>query len=323
MKPRTFKLAKKLAKAIRSMGRPSSGAGRNAGLATDARQAEPYGNTPPPRLFVPPGHFYSPIPSLEEVKRDAARIFGPPPAELPAIDLNVARQLALIDSFREFYPEMPFQDRKSETARYCFLNPAYSYTDAIFLYSMIRRFSPARVLEIGSGHSSCVILDTNERFLDARASLTFVDPHPQLLRSLLKPGDLERVRILERRVQDVSLTFFDELEENDILFIDSTHVGKTGSDVNFLLFEALPRLKPGVLVHFHDIFYPFEYPPAWVQECRAWNECYLLRSFLEFNTAFEVLLFSHYLVLFHRQAMVAALPKCAGNWGGNLWLRRR
>ncbi len=132
----------------------------------------------------------------------------------------------------------------------------------------------------------------------------------------------KRGTILEKGVQDVPLSVFECLEANDILFIDSTHVCKTGSDVNYLFFEVLPRLKPGVVVHVHDIFHPFEYPKRWVMEGRAWNEVYLLRAFLQFNSAFKVLLFANYLSTFHRESLVAALPMCQGNFGGNIWLQR-
>src|SRR5690606_22964232 len=116
--------------------------------------------------------------------------------------------------------------------------------------------------------------------------------------------------------------FFDRLEADDILFIDSTHVAKTGSDVNYILFEILPRLKSGVLIHFHDVFYPFEYPRDWVFAGRNWNEDYLLRAFLMYNPAFEIILFSHYLHKHHPDAF-AAIPLCYNNRGGNLWIVKK
>ena len=115
---------------------------------------------------------------------------------------------------------------------------------------------------------------------------------------------------------------FATLEENDILFIDSTHVAKIGSDVNYLFFEVLPRLRAGVYVHVHDIFHPFEYPRAWIYEGRAWTEAYMLRAFLTFNTAFEIVLFNTFLERFHRERFAHKMPLCLRNEGGSIWLRR-
>ena len=126
-------------------------------------------------------------------------------------------------------------------------------------------------------------------FFDNEIQCTFIEPHPKLLKSLLKQGDLERIEIVPRPLQDVDLELFESLRANDILFIDSTHVAKIGSDVNRIFFEILPALATGVYVHFHDIFYPFEYPREWIYEGRAWNEAYMLRAFLMYNAASGVL----------------------------------
>ena len=107
----------------------------------------------------------------------------------------------------------------------------------------------------------------------------------------------------------------------DILFIDSSHVAKIGSDVVYLMTEVLPQLRPGVLVHFHDVFWPFEYPEEWVQEGRAWNETYMLKAFLQFNERFRILLFCSYLALHHRAVLEQHLPLALKNSGGSLWLR--
>ena len=272
--------------------------------------------------FVPAGHFYSPLPSLDEVKRDALRLFGSPPGNLPGIDLNERAQLALLEEITRYYRDLPFPAERSTARRYFYDNPSYSYSDAIFLYGMIRHAAPKRIVEVGSGHSSCVMVDTDELFLGGRVDFTFIDPYPDRLRSLLRPEDLGRVRILAQRVQDVGLEPFLALESSDILFIDSSHVVKIGSDVNHLLTEILPRLRPGVYVHVHDVFYPFEYPEEWVAEGRAWNETYALRAFLTFNQAYEIVLFNTYLERFHREIFARDMPLCLKNEGGSIWLRR-
>jgi predicted O-methyltransferase YrrM len=266
-----------------------------------------------------PGHFYSPIPSLAEVSRKEALIFAEPQRSLPGIDLHELDQLELLDRLVAFYGDHPFAGVMSE-ARFQRGNPNYSLAEAILLNCMVRRSQPDRIVEIGSGHSSCAILDINEQFFGDAISCTFNDPHPELLRSLLRERDEEHINIVERAVQDVDLSTFESLRAGDILFVDSTHVAKVGSDVNRIVFEVLPRLAEGVLVHFHDIYYPFEYPKEWVYGGRAWNEAYILRAFLEYNDRFPILFFNSFLGKFHAERLRECMPECA-HPGSSLWLR--
>jgi predicted O-methyltransferase YrrM len=276
-----------------------------------------------PWLFVPPGHFYSPIPALDDVRCDEQRLFpAVVPHELPGIALNEVRQLAMLDELQPYYDSQPFDAEKTSNLRYWLENPSYGYSDAIFLHCMIRHARPRRIIEVGSGYSSCVMLDTSELFFDNRIACTFVEPYPERLRSLLRDDDLERIEILDRRLQEITLDRFRALEANDILFIDSTHVSKIGSDVNYIFAEILPALCPGVYVHFHDIIYPFEYPKEWIYEGRAWTEAYLLRAFLTFNHAYEIVLFNTFLERFHRDRFVRKMPLCLKNEGGSIWLLR-
>jgi predicted O-methyltransferase YrrM len=273
------------------------------------------------KTWMSPGHFYSPIPSIDEVRAREAELFGSPPPSLPAIDLRADAQVALVHELARFYGDLPFPRTQSIESRYWFENWAYSYADAIFLYSMLRHLRPRRVIEVGSGFSSAAMLDTADRWLP-ETSFTFIDPDTSTLDALLRPADRERVNIVRARLQDIPLTTFEALAANDILFIDSTHVSKTGSDVNRILFDILPRLAPGVHVHFHDVFYPFEYPKEWVYEGRAWNEDYILRAFLEFNSAFDIVLFGTWLARFHRELLEELMPLTLENPGGSLWLTR-
>ena len=272
--------------------------------------------------FVPPGHFYSPIPSLVDIRQNESRLFGRPPTHLPGIDLNEKEQLELFYSFSTYYAEMPFPQYPSVRGRFFFENPAYSYSDAVFLYCMLRHLRPQHVIEIGSGYSSAVTLDTNELFFENRIRCTFIDPFPNTLQSILRNDDTRRIKILPMRVQDVPLDLFSNLRENDILFIDSTHVSKIGSDVNYIFAEILPMISRGVYLHFHDIFYPFEYPAAWVYEGRHWNEAYVLRAFLSFNSAFKIILFNTFLEHFHRHEFERHMQLCLRNEGGSIWLKR-
>jgi len=181
------------------------------------------------------------------------------------------------------------------------------------------------VIEVGSGYSSAMLLDTADGWLDpggSRVQIRFIEPYPQLLHDLLRPGDEERTVIDARPVQDVPLDVFDTLDAGDLLFIDSTHVAKAGSDVNHLFFEVLPRLASGVWIHLHDIFMPFEYPRGWVLEGRAWQEAYLLRAFLMYNDAYRVRWFQSFMWSRHPDLVADAIPGVANNLGGNIWLQK-
>lgn len=267
-------------------------------------------------------HFYSPIPDLDDIRRRREEIFDRSTRSVAAIDLNEAGQLALLSQLQAFYAEQPFQPRRAPGLRYHFENGFYSYSDALCLYSMLRHLRPRRYFEIGSGFTSALALDVNERFLEGKARIVLVEPYPDRLRSLLLPGDETRMELLDVPLQQVDPSRFAELEANDILLVDSSHVSKVGSDVNRIMFEILPRLAKGVYVHFHDIFYPFEYPEAWVMKGIAWNEAYLLRAFLQYNRAFEIVLFNTYLEQMHPGWFASNMPLCLKNLGGSLWLRK-
>lgn len=273
--------------------------------------------------FAPPGHFYSPIVAIEEARRDERRIFANVPRSLAGIDLNESRQLENLDKFDELYSSIDFSANKSSSHRYYYENPAYSYSDAIMLHCMMRCMKPHRIIEVGSGHSSCAMLDTSEKHLDQSVQFTFIEPYPSLLKSLIRPDDLSSIDIVESRLQDVPINLFQQLKSGDFLFIDSTHVSKTGSDVNYLLFDVLPALCEGVYIHVHDVFYPFEYPKEWVFGGRSWNEMYALRAFLQYNTRFSIEMMNTYLQHFHRQRFIERMPLCMKNTGGSIWLRKQ
>lgn len=275
-----------------------------------------------------PGGFYSPIPSLDEIK---AHDFNCAlPEVLPGIDLNADEQLDLLDSFEPFYRTLPFSDEKSEGLRYYYKNSYYSYSDAILLYCMIRHLKPRRIIEVGSGFSSSVTLDTNELFMEKSINCTFIEPYPERLESLLKDGD--NVVIHKKRLQEMPVEIFGELEENDILFIDSSHVAKFNSDVNYIFHKILPVLSRGVHIHFHDVFYPFEYPRKWLLKGRAWNEQYVLRAFLEYNKDFKITLFNTYLESMYEEKIKNRFPLLYKNNGddiggiggsiGSIWIKR-
>ncbi|MDX1460492.1 MAG: class I SAM-dependent methyltransferase [Xanthomonadales bacterium] len=272
--------------------------------------------------FVPPGHFYSPIPDFRKARATAESVFKRVSRTVPGLNMREAQQRALLERLVAFYDDMNFPEQKQPGIRYHYENPAYSYSDAILLHCLMRELAPVRIIEIGSGYSSCMMLDTNEAFFEDRIETTFIEPFPELLVSLLEDTDLGRIRLLDQPLQDVPLDLFEELQSGDILFIDSTHVSRIGSDVNRIIFEILPCLNPGVYVHFHDIFFPFEYPVSWVEEGRAWNEAYLLRAFLTFNPSFQIVLMNTFMHRFHREFFEQHMPLTLRNTGGSIWLRR-
>lgn len=281
--------------------------------------------------FAPPGHFYSPLPDACTITSARTRALDQAASdELPGIDLNCAVQLALLEEFEQVRTQLPYSEHQTPKARFHLDNPYFSYGDAVILFGMLRRFRPRRIVEVGSGYSSAAMLDAAEANPEAPIEFTFIEPHPERLLTLLRPTDGAHQVIETLPVQNVPLTRFELLEANDILFIDSSHVLKIGSDVQYLLFEVLPRLQTGVLIHFHDVLWPFEYPELWFRQGRAWNEAYALRAFLQYNRTFEILCFNDYLGCRHRERLerhlpLALTPPSSRETPGlsSLWLRKR
>ncbi len=274
------------------------------------------------RKFVPPGHFYSPLPSCEDIAEASARHIFDPKLDFPGLDLNEAEQFALVEKFAEYYPQQPFSEDPTPGRRFYLNNPSYGHHDAIILYCMLRHLEPKQIVEIGSGFSSAAMLDINSLAMNGQMRLTIIDPDLSRLRLLLQADDATRVTLLEQRLQELPLDRFAALEANDVLFVDSSHVSKVGSDVNRLFFEILPILRPGVHVHFHDVPGNFEYPQQWWEEGRAWNEVYLLRSFLMYNRAFAIKFFSMWAYTVHHQFLHEHMPSCVRGGGGQIWLRK-
>ncbi len=221
-----------------------------------------------------------------------------------------------------FYKLQPWEDDKQDGLRYYFNNPNYPHGESIMLFCLLMHVQPKKVIEIGSGYSSCVILDTNELFFNNTIDTSFIEPYPDLFLSLIKPHDKDNLTIIPEKLQDVSPEVFASLLPGDVVLIDSTHVSKVDSDVNYILFTILPAIAPGVYIHFHDIFYPFEYPKEWIYEGRSWNELYILRAFLQYNKEFEIVLFNSYLSHFFKETLVHHMPLCT-NAGTSIWLKKK
>ena len=284
----------------------------------------------PVLAFAPPGHYYSPIPSKKDVERFALEKWHQTPDAIAGVDFNVAGQLRMLETLGPLTRELAFADDAGGATRYWWDNDGFSPGDATVLAAMLMHYRPRQVLEIGAGYSTAVMLDVSERYLKAPPRITCVDPEPGRLRSVLR-GDEAQLTIHETIMQELPRELFTSLAANDILFIDSSHVLKLGSDVSILFLEVLPRLAPGVVVHVHDIATSFEYPLEWYEEGRAWNEAPALRAFLAFNEVYEILYFCDYMNRFQREAVARHMPLALrhpkgapeGNTSVSFWMRRR
>jgi predicted O-methyltransferase YrrM len=263
----------------------------------------------------PAGHYYSPIVSVDEVAERASIIFQDPNKSIPEIDLNVDEQLQILRSFRDIYQNFPYEEDHQDALRFKLNNDFFFATDAVVLYCMLQYLKPGKIIEIGSGYSSSLMLDVSDK-----AELTFIEPNPERLFGLLNDSDKSRADIIVKKIQDVNLDQFKKLSKGDILFVDSSHVSKTGSDLNWIIFEILPLLNEGVVIHFHDIFYPFEYPKKWIFEGRNWNEAYILRAFLMNNSRYKIKFFNHYMRLFYSD--IFNFKSCKSDSGSSLWIEK-
>lgn len=268
------------------------------------------------------GHYYSPLPDISEIQSRADSLFRTEVDLGPSIDLRPEMQRSLLTELASYYGDFKWPEQPSNGFRFHLQQTVFCHGDAVILHAMLRHFKPKRIIEAGSGFTSALMLDTDERFLGRQIHFTFIEPFPDRLLSLLRGDDREKCEIIAAQLQTVPLTVFQQLEANDILFLDSTHVSKIGSDVNRIVFDILPVLKPGVLVHFHDVLWPFEYPLRWIVEGKAWNEAYLLRAFLQYNAHFEIVLLNSFVGNAFSGFMQANMPAFLKEPGGSLWLRK-
>lgn len=279
--------------------------------------------TPP--ICHPPGHFYSPIVSPAELASRREAVWPRAP-EILGIDFRPAEhQRILTEVFPRFAAEYRYAERESDTTseeEFYTGNSQFSWLDSRALFVLLRELRPKHVIEVGSGFSSLLIADVNRRWFDSSIEVDCVEPYP---RPFLERGVPGLTRLIRERVELLDMDLFTKLEANDVLFIDSSHVSKTGSDVNCLYFEVLPRLRPGVRIHVHDIFLPADYPQQWVlQENRSWNEQYVLRALLMYSTAFRVMFACNYAFMRFPELVAAAIGAEPGKGfgGGSCWIEK-
>lgn len=273
----------------------------------------------------PNGHFYSPVIDPDEVVAAAARIWPASP-DVQGVDFELQRHADILRNiFPRYIAGYDYPQTLPDGAdpqQFYDRNPAFAWLDSRALFVLLRHWGPRRIVEVGSGYSTLLMADVNRRFLDRRADIRCIEPYPPAF--LAKPLD-GVAEIIATRVQDVSLDVFTALGAGDVLFIDSSHVGKIGSDVNHLMFEVLPRLALGVHIHFHDIFLPFDYPRDWVLKLGLyWNEQYLLRALLTLTRGFRVTFGSTYASVACMDDVCAALSLTPGSLygGGSFWIEK-
>ena len=254
-------------------------------------------------------HYYSPVPDPDDIPEG----YWDQKFSMPGVDMGYERSLAFlrdvvpqhIEAFRREFP----LHRKPEH-QFFLINGSYMAVDAHVYWCMINHHKPRRIIEIGGGASTMVAAGAMAHLRDNtghEAALEIIEPYPttDFLRN--ENGKLLTLRV--SKVQDVPLEVFESLEANDILFIDSTHVLREASDCQFEYLEILPRLKPGVLVHIHDISLPEPYPKVYFDTQVFWNEQYLLQAFLAFNSRFEVIWPGNGMMVEYPEVMLATFPE--------------
>ncbi len=234
--------------------------------------------------------FYSPIPVLSELKKNKAR--WSKPSQLVGITVNINEMKKLVSELATLYgDEFGKLDYQTESRKG--FGRGFTEIDAEFVYFMIRYFKPKRYFEVGSGLSThFASLAAQQNQLDgAKTKIDCIEPFPY--QNLYRvPG----ITIIKNEVQDVEFDKFEELGAGDIFFIDSTHVVKIDGDVPYLYLEVLPRLKKGVIVHIHDIAFPYNTPyptDSYIfnRKSKPWyfTEVMLLQAFLAFNDSYKIL----------------------------------
>jgi hypothetical protein len=271
-------------------------------------------------IFPIRDHYYEPLFNPDHLRKPLSS-----DRDLAGLDWNIGEQLDLLTRFHFNGELLAFPLNYQRDLQYFYENGVFESGDAEFLYNIIRHFKPRRIFEIGSGQST--LLTTSAIQANGRSDPSYhckhvcVEPYEN---GWLQQLDIELVRSPVERLDKL---FFGELEQNDILFIDSSHMIRPQGDVLFEYLEILPILKSGVLVHIHDIFSPKDYLHEWIyQGVRFWNEQYLLEAFLSFNAQFKIIGSLNFLKHHYPQELAGACPVLRKQMNsrepGSFWIRR-
>ena len=255
---------------------------------------------------IRPIHYYEPLPDFRSITSEQINRRR----SYPGIDFRWEDQLALLGELAAYRDEL----LKIE---FDFNNDYFSGFDAAVYYDIIRHLKPQKIIEVGGGYSTRIA--NKALAVNGKGKLTCIEPYPEQQLN----GARLNIELIPKRVEEMDLEFFSSLEANDILFIDSSHTVKFGSDVCYEFLEILPRIAPGVWVHVHDIFFPHDYPAEWLIDRRlALNEQYLLEAFLSFNDKFQVALANHWLCLDHADDAARLWPNASNQRGSSFWMRQ-
>lgn len=267
-----------------------------------------------------PMSYYSPIPDTSELSSSF-----PPPTTAPTINFRTEYQLELLREFSErFSNEYKLIPRSSSDNRFFALdNDAFTGIDPLVYYCMLRYYNPKLIIEIGSGHSTILACETLKNHCK-NSKMIVIDPWPrEFTKNFLSAEESSLIEHIQQKVEDVEFGIFNNLQENDFLFIDSSHIVRTGSDVCFLILEVLPRLNNGVIVHHHDIFLPDDYPINWILNSQFFfSEQYLLQAYLTENNKNKILFTSHHTSMQFPDLVSEAFPNAGFIDGGSFWFQR-
>jgi predicted O-methyltransferase YrrM len=285
-------------------------------------RARAFGENAQVRMHNRAGHPSSPIVDPKSLLTYIAKTRTRLSSDIAGIDFPLDEMAEFWLAHREFIAATPFTDEPDGIHRYCYRGGPFNHGDAVMLRALIGAHRPKRVIEVGSGYTTACMLDSAEDAGLDDLVISSIDLDHMRLKSLLKPGDERRVQIFEQPAQTVPPAAFATLERSDILFIDSSHALKTGSDVQYLLFEVLPLLRPGVLVHFHDCRFPFEYSDRQIFEKNySWNEAYGVRALLMWSKRFRVIFYNSLFALERRHVPASIFPVFLTNPGSSIWLQ--
>jgi hypothetical protein len=226
---------------------------------------------------------------------------------LTGIRWQIEKQLAFLQKLEYASELQEISLNRTKEIEYYINNRKFEGGDGECWYQMIRHFKPQRIFEIGSGFSTLMAIKAIRANLAANSNYhcQHICIEPYEMKWLEKTG----IEVIRKRIEEFDLTFFTELQANDILFIDSSHIIRPQGDVLYEYLEILPILNRGVIVHIHDIFSPKNYRTNWlIEQVRFWNEQYLLEAFLSCNSEWEILLSVNHIKHHHYEALKTVAP---------------
>ena len=270
--------------------------------------------------YFSPENCYSPLVVGKELE-DRKHIIWPDKHEntLADIELNEEIQKKSLSIIEKKYSEGVAFCNNLSNKKFTFNNPYFSIADGIILYALLSHIKPKKIIEIGAGYSTCFIQEIKNSIFENSFDYQVIEPNTDVYNSLVK--NVTDITLYEQTVQSIPLDVFKTLETGDILYLDTSHIVKTGSEVNHILFNILPVLNKGVIIHFDDVYYPFEYNKELIDKGYSWNENYFLRAFLMNNNKYRIMLFTDYLNKCH-SGLFKNIPSLKLNHTADLWLKK-